>query len=91
MESLTNPLLKAADIPALVERLLLKTNVISFAVSLGGVESIISYPARMSHAAMPSHEREARGVTDTLVRLSVGLEDAEDLIAELDRVINMVE
>ncbi len=60
----------------------------AFAVSLGGVESIISYPARMSHAAMPPQEREARGVTDTLVRLSVGLEDAEDLIADLDRVIN---
>jgi len=63
----------------------------AFAVSLGGVESIISYPARMSHAAMPPHEREARGVTDTLVRLSVGLEDAEDLIADLDRVINGAE
>ena len=60
----------------------------AFAVSLGGVESIISYPARMSHAAMPLEEREARGITDTLVRLSVGLEDAEDLIADLDRVIN---
>ena len=54
----------------------------------GVVESIISYPAKMSHAAMPAHEREARGVTDTLVRLSVGLEDAEDLIGDLDRVIN---
>jgi cystathionine beta-lyase len=63
----------------------------AFAVSLGGVESIISYPARMSHAAMPPHEREARGISDTLVRLSVGLEDAEDLIADLDRVINRVE
>jgi cysteine-S-conjugate beta-lyase len=63
----------------------------AFAVSLGGVESIISYPARMSHAAMPTHEREARGVSDTLVRLSVGLEDPEDLIADLDRVINLVE
>jgi len=63
----------------------------AFAVSLGGVESIISYPARMSHAAMPPQEREARGVTDTLVRLSVGLEDAEDLIADLDRVRNGVE
>jgi cysteine-S-conjugate beta-lyase len=60
----------------------------AFAVSLGGVESIISYPARMSHAAMPPHEREARGISDTLVRLSVGLEDAEDLIGDLDRVIN---
>jgi cysteine-S-conjugate beta-lyase len=52
---------------------------------------IISYPARMSHAAMHPNEREARGVTDTLVRLWVGREDAEDLIGDLDRVINMVE
>ena len=55
----------------------------AFAVSLGGVESIISYPARMSHAAVPPAERERKGITDTLVRLSVGLEDPEDLIADL--------
>ncbi|MCM0083071.1 aminotransferase class I/II-fold pyridoxal phosphate-dependent enzyme [Geomonas sp. Red32] len=55
----------------------------AFAVSLGGVESILSYPAKMSHAAMPPAEREARGIKDTLVRLSVGLEDPEDLIADL--------
>jgi cystathionine beta-lyase len=60
----------------------------AFAVSLGGVESIISYPARMSHAAMTPAERESRGITDTLVRLSVGLEDAEDLIVELGRILN---
>jgi len=72
----------------LTRRLLEGSQLAAFAVSLGGVESIISYPAKMSHAAMPLHEREARGVTDTLVRLSVGLEDAEDLIADLDRVIN---
>jgi len=53
------------------------------AVSLGGVESILSYPAAMSHAAMPESERLARGITDGLVRLSVGLEDAEDLIIDL--------
>jgi cysteine-S-conjugate beta-lyase len=52
------------------------------------VESIISYPAKMSHAAMPPAERQARGISDTLVRLSVGLEDAEDLIADLDRLLN---
>jgi len=75
----------------LTRRVLEGMKLAAFAVSLGGVESIISYPARMSHAAMPPHEREARGVTDTLVRLSVGLEDAEDLIADLDRVINVVE
>lgn len=57
----------------------------AFAVSLGGVESILSYPAKMSHAAMPPAEREARGIKDTLVRLSVGLEDPEDLIADLER------
>jgi cystathionine beta-lyase len=60
----------------------------AFAVSLGGVESIISYPAKMSHAAMPREEREARGISDTLVRLSVGLEDAADLIGELDTLMN---
>ena len=49
-------------------------------VSLGGVESILSYPATMSHAAMPPQERAARGISDALVRLSVGLEDAGDLI-----------
>jgi cystathionine beta-lyase len=79
--------LKSAE---LTRRVLEGVKLAAFAVSLGGVESIISYPARMSHAAMPSHEREARGVTDTLVRLSVGLEDPEDLIADMERVINAV-
>ncbi|MCX6985245.1 MAG: PLP-dependent transferase, partial [Lentisphaerae bacterium] len=72
----------------LTRRVLEGVKMAAFAVSLGGVESIISYPARMSHAAMLPHEREARGITDTMVRLSVGLEDTEDLIADLDRVIN---
>jgi cystathionine beta-lyase len=53
------------------------------AVSLGGVESILSYPATMSHAAMPKAERLARGISDSLVRLSVGLEAPEDLIADM--------
>jgi cystathionine beta-lyase len=52
------------------------------AVSLGGVESILSYPATMSHAAMPQDERRARGITDGLMRLSAGLEAADDLIAD---------
>jgi cystathionine beta-lyase len=54
-------------------------------VSLGGVESILSYPATMSHASMPPAERRRRGITDALVRLSVGLEAAEDIIDDLDR------
>jgi len=60
----------------------------AFAVSLGGVESIISYPAGMAYASMSPAERESRGISDKLVRLSVGLEDAGDLIGELDRIIN---
>ncbi|MBJ6723767.1 trans-sulfuration enzyme family protein [Geomesophilobacter sediminis] len=65
------------------KRLLEGVKLSAFAVSLGGVESILSYPAKMSHAAMPPAEREARGIKDTLVRLSAGLEDPEDLIADM--------
>jgi cysteine-S-conjugate beta-lyase len=57
------------------------------AVSLGGVESIASYPATMSHASMPPSERERRGITGGLVRLSVGLEAAEDLIADVEQAL----
>ncbi|MDR2800372.1 MAG: aminotransferase class I/II-fold pyridoxal phosphate-dependent enzyme, partial [Desulfovibrio sp.] len=52
-------------------------------VSLGGVESILSHPATMSHAAMPAEERKKRGISDALVRLSVGLEDPEDIWRDL--------
>ena len=57
------------------------------AVSLGGVESILSYPATMSHAAMPKGERLARGISDSLVRLSAGLEAPEDLMADIDAAL----
>ena len=72
----------------LTRRLLENSEVCAFAVSLGGVESILSYPVRMSHAAVPKEERDRKGITETLVRLSVGLEDAEDLIADLDQAIH---
>jgi cystathionine gamma-lyase len=65
-----------------------KTEVFHFAESLGGVESLITHPATMTHAAIPHEQREARGVTDCLMRLSVGIEDKEDLIADLDRAIS---
>ncbi len=71
----------------LTTRLLEGVELAAFAVSLGGVESILSYPAKMSHAAMPPAEREARGIKDTLVRLSVGLEDPDDLIADMARFL----
>jgi len=61
-----------------------------FAVSLGAVESILSYPAKMSHAAMPREERERRGITDGLLRLSVGLESTEDLIQDFEEAFKNV-
>jgi len=61
-----------------------------FAVSLGAVESILSYPAKMSHAAMPKEEREKRGISDGLLRLSVGLEAADDLIADFERALSNI-
>jgi len=57
----------------------------SVAVSLGGVESILSYPVKMSHAALPVAERERLGITENLLRLSVGLEEPDDLIADLNQ------
>lgn len=66
------------------KQIMKKVKVWSVAVSLGGVESILSYPVKMSHASVPSSERERLGITDNLVRLSVGLEDVSDLIEDLD-------
>lgn len=60
-----------------------------FAVSLGGVESILSYPAKMSHAAMEPEEREKRGITDGLLRFSVGLEHVDDLIADFAQALEI--
>src|SRR4029450_4598282 len=65
-----------------------KTQVFHFAESLGGVESLITHPVTMTHAASPGDQREARGVTYGLMRLSVGIEDKEDLIADLDGAIS---
>lgn len=59
----------------------------ALAVSLGAVESIISFPPKMSHAAIPPEIRQAQGITDNLIRLSVGLEDPDDLIADLRKAI----
>jgi len=59
----------------------------SLAESLGGVESLINHPAIMTHASVPVEKRAQLGITDGLVRLSVGIEDVNDLIAELERVL----
>jgi methionine-gamma-lyase len=62
----------------------------SLAENLGSVESLITHPVTMTHGAVPREERIAAGITDGLVRLSVGLEDAEDLIEGLDKGLALV-
>ncbi len=64
------------------------TKLFSLAESLGGVESLINHPATMTHASIPREERIKNGLSDTLIRLSVGIEDADDLIEDLDQAIN---
>ena len=61
--------------------------VFSLGESLGGVESLCTHPASMTHASIPKAEREKNGLKDTLIRLSVGIEDVEDLIEDLARAI----
>jgi cystathionine gamma-lyase len=68
-------------------RIVERTRIFALAESLGGVESLIGHPATMTHAAVPRPMREAMGLTDGLVRLSVGVEDADDLIADLDQAL----
>lgn len=67
------------------ETLLNNLDIISLAVSLGTVDSLIQHPASMTHAAVPREEREKAGITDGLVRLSVGIEDVEDIINDLEK------
>ena len=68
-------------------RILSNTHLFSLAESLGGVESLIGHPASMTHASIPREERMKNGLADSLIRLSVGIEDAEDLTADLDQAI----
>ncbi len=63
------------------------THLFSLAESLGGVESLIGHPATMTHASIPKEEREKTGVVDSLIRLSIGIEDAEDLMADLQAAL----
>jgi cystathionine gamma-synthase len=73
--------------PQLVEQILEKVRIIIFAESLGGVESLMTYPKVQTHSAIPEEIREKLGVNDTLLRLSVGIEDADDLIADLKQAL----
>ncbi|HRG09169.1 MAG TPA: aminotransferase class I/II-fold pyridoxal phosphate-dependent enzyme, partial [Cyclobacteriaceae bacterium] len=65
-------------------------NLFSLAESLGGVESLINHPASMTHASIPKEEREKNGLSDSLIRLSIGVEDVEDLIQDLTQALDSI-
>jgi cystathionine beta-lyase/cystathionine gamma-synthase len=69
------------------KRILSSTKLFALAESLGGVESLINHPASMTHASIPREERIKNGLSDSLIRLSVGIEDADDLIEDLANAI----
>jgi cystathionine gamma-lyase len=73
--------------PARARRFVEATRVFALAESLGGVESLIGHPATMTHAAVPLAMRQAMGLTDSLVRLSCGIEDVGDLVEDLERAL----
>jgi cystathionine beta-lyase/cystathionine gamma-synthase len=75
------------DSVAAATRVLSSTKVFALAESLGGVESLINHPASMTHASIPREERLRNGLGDSLIRISVGIEDADDLIDDLKQAI----
>jgi cystathionine gamma-lyase len=75
---------------AAARRFLEHTRLFALAESLGGVESLVNHPAIMTHASVPVETRQALGVTDTLIRLSVGIEDVDDLIGDLEQALAAV-
>ena len=81
--------LKDDDV-AVAKKLMESVAIFSLAESLGGVESLINHPASMTHASIPREERIKNGLSDSLIRLSVGVEDVEDLIADLEQALNQL-
>ena len=75
----------------LAEQFVSNTNIFKLAESLGGVKSLISHPANMTHKSIPAENRKAAGVVDSLIRLSVGIEEVEDLIRDLDQTFSLIE
>jgi cystathionine gamma-lyase len=70
-----------------VDKIVRRFQLFTFAESLGGVESLVCHPASMTHGSIPREIREARGLNDTLLRLSIGIEDAEDLLTDLEQAL----
>jgi cystathionine beta-lyase/cystathionine gamma-synthase len=75
------------DSPERARRVLGSLRLITLAESLGGVESLASHPASMTHASVPPAERAALGISDALIRISTGIEDVADLIADLEQAL----
>ena len=73
-----------------INKFLKSLNLFTLAESLGGVESLIEHPAIMTHASIDKKIREELGITDNLLRLSIGIEDVEDLISDLDNALNQI-
>jgi cystathionine gamma-lyase len=71
-------------------RFLAGLQLFTLAESLGGVESLIDHPATMTHISIPENVRVGMGITDNLIRLSVGIEDVQDLIADLDQALRLL-
>ncbi|HEV2583329.1 MAG TPA: cystathionine gamma-synthase, partial [Ktedonobacteraceae bacterium] len=72
-----------------VARVVRRFRIFTLAESLGGIESLVCHPASMTHGSIPRELREARGLTDTLLRLSVGIEDIDDLLGDLEQTLNI--
>ena len=72
-------------------QLVTSTELFKLAESLGGVKSLLSHPATMTHKTIPEGKRKAAGVTDSLIRLSIGLEEPEDLINDLEQALHNIE
>ena len=70
-----------------IKKVLSSTHIFSLAESLGGVESLINHPASMTHASIPKEERIKNGLTDNLIRLSIGIEDSDDLIQDINNAL----
>ena len=73
--------------PSLADRLLKRLRVVMPALSLGGVESLVCVPSRTSHRTMTPIERQRAGISDGLIRVSVGIEDTEDLLEDFDQAL----
>lgn len=73
-----------------MKKLISSFRLFSLAESLGGVESLVNHPGTMTHASIPSHERNRTGVTDGLVRFSIGIEDSQDLISDLKETLSKI-